>query len=276
MALDQAHDLDDKKEMGFLDHLEELRWHLVRSVAAVFIFAIAAFLAKDFFWNVLIIGPTQSDFWTYRKLCELAALINIDALCTSDMSIEMQNRTLQGQFMVHIKTSLIAGLVMAFPYFFWEVWRFVKPGLKKNEKKASRGITFVVTLLFILGVGFGYFIITPISIDFLYNYSLSEKIKDIPDITNVLGLVATLALASGILFQLPIVSFMLSKAGIVTPQLMRNYRRHAFVVILIISAVITPPDVISQILIALPLTLLYEVSIWISKRVNKRREKALA
>ena len=273
MALDQAHDLDDKKEMGFLDHLEELRWHLVRSVAAVFIFAIAAFLAKDFFWNVLIIGPTQSDFWTYRKLCELAALINIDALCTSDMSIEMQNRTLQGQFMVHIKTSLIAGLVMAFPYFFWEVWRFVKPGLKKNEKKASRGITFVVTLLFILGVGFGYFIITPISIDFLYNYSLSEKIKDIPDITNVLGLVATLALASGILFQLPIVSFMLSKAGIVTPQLMRNYRRHAFVVILIISAVITPPDVISQILIALPLTLLYEVSIWISKRVNKRRKK---
>ena len=276
MALDQSHDIADDKEMGFLDHLEELRWHLVRSFASIFIFAILAFLAKDFFWNVLVIGPTQSDFWTYRKLCELAELINVSALCIEDMNIVLQNRTLQGQFMVHIKTSVIAGLVLAFPYTFWEIWRFIKPGLKKTERKASRGITFIVTLLFLMGISFGYFIITPISVNFLWNYQLSESIQNIPDVSNVLGLVAAVALASGLLFQLPVVSYILSKAGIVTPDLMKSYRRHAFVVILVVSAIITPPDVITQVLIALPLTLLYEVSIVISRRVNKKREKALA
>ena len=276
MALDQQHDTQEDKEMGFLDHLEELRWHLMRSFASVFIFAIGAFLAKDFFWNVMVIGPTQSDFWTYRKLCELSTLINIPALCIDEMNIVLQNRTLQGQFMVHIKTSLVAGLVLGFPYTFWEIWRFIKPGLKKNERRASRGVTFVVTLLFLMGLGFGYFIITPISVNFLWNYQLSASIQNIPDVSNVLGLVAAVALASGLLFQLPVVSYMLSKAGIVTPELMRRYRKHSFVVILVLSAIITPPDVISQILIALPLTLLYEVSIVISRRVNKRREKALA
>ncbi len=275
MALDQAHDLNDDKEMGFLDHLEELRWHLVRSFASVFVFAIAAFLAKDFFWNVMVMGPTKSDFWTYRKLCELGSLIGSPVLCIDEMNISIQNRTLQGQFLVHIKTSLIAGLVLAFPYTFWEVWRFIKPGLKGNERKASRGIVFVVTLLFLAGVAFGYFVVTPLSVNFLYNYKLSADIQNIIDVTNVMSLVASLALACGLMFQLPVVSYMLSKAGIVTPALMKNYRRHAFVVILVISAIITPPDVISQILIALPLTLLYEVSIIISRRVNKKREKAL-
>lgn len=276
MALDQAHDIDNDEEMGFLDHLEELRWHLVRSFASVFIFAIGAFLAKDFFWNVMVMGPTRSDFWTYQKLCQFADLIGTPALCIDEMNIAIQNRTLQGQFLVHIKTSLIAGLVLAFPYTFWEVWRFVKPGLKNNERSASRGIVFVVTLLFLTGVAFGYFIVTPLSINFLYNYELSESIQNIIDVTNIMGLVATLALACGLMFQLPVVSYMLSKAGIVTPALMKSYRRHAVVVILVLSAIITPPDVISQILIALPLTLLYEVSIIISRRVNKKREKALA
>lgn len=274
MALDQLFD-EDEKEMGFLDHLEELRWHLVRSVLAIVVFTVLAFIAKDFFWDVLVMGPTNSDFWTYRKLCEIGDLIGSSALCIDDMRIEVQNRTLQGQFLVHIKSSFVAGLVLAFPYTFWEIWRFVKPGLRTNEKKASRGVVAVVTLLFLMGVSFGYFIVTPLSINFLYNYQLSDQIRNIPDVSNILGTVSTLALACGLMFQLPVASYMLSKAGIVTPELMKRFRRHAIVVILVVSAVITPPDVFSQILIALPLSGLYEISIIISKRVNKRRDKEL-
>ena len=274
MALDQLHD-GDEKEMGFLDHLEELRWHLVRSVASIAVFTILAFMAKEFFWDVLVMGPTRSDFWTYRKLCEVGELIGSQALCIEDMNIMPQNRTLQGQFLVHIKSSFIAGLVLAFPYTFWEIWRFVKPGLRNTEKKASRGIVWVVTFLFLLGVAFGYFVVTPLSINFLFNYTVSEQIQNIPDISNILGLVATLALACGLMFQLPIASYILSKAGILTPALMKSYRRHAIVIILIVSAIITPPDVISQVLIALPLTGLYEISILVSKRINRKREREL-
>lgn len=274
MALDQLHD-GDEKEMGFLDHLEELRWHLVRSAASIAVFSILAFLAKDFFWDVLVMGPTRSDFWTYQKLCLIGDMINSSALCIQDMNIEVQNRTLQGQFLVHIKSSFVAGLVLAFPYTFWEIWRFVKPGLRKNEQKASRGIVWVVTLLFLTGVFFGYFVVTPLSVNFLYNYTISEQIQNIPDVSNILGLVATLALACGLMFQLPVASYMLAKAGILTPATMKNYRRHALVVILILSAVITPPDVISQVLIALPLSGLYEVSIVVCKRVSKKLEREL-
>ncbi len=220
-------------------------------------------------------GPTNSDFWTYRKLCEIGDYIGSSALCIEEMNIQVQNRTLQGQFLVHIKSSFVAGMVLAFPYTFWEIWRFVKPGLRKSERKASRGIVWVVTFLFLTGVSFGYFIVTPLSINFLYNYQLSAQIQNIPDVTNVLGTVATLALACGLMFQLPVAAYMLSKAGIVTPDLMKRYRRHAIVVILTVSAIITPPDVFSQVLIALPLTGLYEISILISKRVNKRREQEL-
>ncbi|WP_420384748.1 twin-arginine translocase subunit TatC [Roseivirga sp.] len=274
MALDQLHE-GDEKEMGFLDHLEELRWHLVRSVVSIVVFTVLAFLAKDFFWDVLVMGPTNSDFWTYRKLCELGQLVGSSSLCIDDMNIIIQNRTLQGQFLVHIKSSFVAGLVLAFPYTFWEIWRFVKPGLRNNEKKASRGVVWVVTLLFLLGVFFGYFVVTPLSINFLYNYTLSDQIQNILDVTNILGTVATLSLACGLMFQLPVASYMLSKAGIITPELMKRFRRHAIVVILIISAIITPPDIMSQILIAMPLTLLYEISIFISKRVNKKRDQEL-
>lgn len=261
--------------MGFLDHLEELRWHLVRSVVSIVVFTVLAFLAKDFFWDVLVMGPTNSDFWTYRKLCELGQLVGSSSLCIDDMNIIIQNRTLQGQFLVHIKSSFVAGLVLAFPYTFWEIWRFVKPGLRNNEKKASRGVVWVVTLLFLIGVFFGYFVVTPLSINFLYNYTLSDQIQNILDVTNILGTVATLSLACGLMFQLPVASYMLSKAGIITPELMKRFRRHAIVVILIISAIITPPDIMSQILIAMPLTLLYEISIFISKRVNKKRDQEL-
>ncbi|MFY0591642.1 twin-arginine translocase subunit TatC [Roseivirga sp.] len=270
MALDQISD-SPEEEMGFLDHLEELRWHLVRAVASVLVFSVIAFFFKDFIFDVLILGPTESNFWTYRMLCELSTVLDTPALCLEPFEMDIQNRNITGQFVWHIKSSLVVGLLIAFPYAFWEIWRFVKPGLRSNEKKASRGIVFVVTVLFLSGVVFGYFIVTPLSFNFLQNYMLSPKIDNNYDLSNIIGMVATLSLACGLMFQLPVVTYILSKAGIVTPKLMRSYRRHSFVVILVISAIITPPDVMSQVLIALPLTFLYEVSILVSKRIERKR-----
>lgn len=260
--------------MSFLDHLEELRWHLIRSASAILVFSIAAFLAKDFVWSTIIFGPTKSDFWTFRKLCELAEVINSPLLCLGeDIPIDLQNRQITGQFTMHIKSSIIVGLILAFPYTFWEIWRFIKPGLRTKEQRASRGAVFVVSFLFLIGIAFGYYIVTPLSINFLANYTLADEIQNIIDIVSLVGLVSTLALACGVMFQLPVVTYFLSKAGIISPKLMKTYRRHSIVVILIISAVITPPDVISQLLIALPLLLLYEISIVISARIHKRMDK---
>jgi|TARA_Y100000114_G_scaffold156637_2_gene184551 sec-independent protein translocase protein TatC len=273
LALDQLH--DDDKEMGFLDHLEELRWHLVRSVVAIVVFSVAAFLAKDFVWKGVILAPIYSDFWTYKQLCYLAELFKTPVLCLGDIPIDIQNRTITGQFTMHIKSSLVIGLVLAFPYAFWEIWRFVKPGLRHSERSASRGVVLAVSFLFITGVLFGYYIVTPLSLNFLGNYSLVDSIDNNIDITSILNTITTLVLACGFMFQLPMATYILSKAGIVTPDLMKRYRRHSIVVILLLSAIITPPDVMSQILIALPLSLLYEISIVISKRINKKREQEL-
>ena len=259
--------------MSFLDHLEELRWHLVRSVIAIFVFSIAAFLAKSFVWDTLIMGPTQTDFWTYVKLCELAERIDAPLLCITEIPIEPINTKITAQFTVHIKSSFIIGLILGFPYIFWELWRFIKPGLHPKERNASRGIVFVVSLLFIIGVVFGYFVVTPISVNFLSNYELSATIANRIEITSIVGLVATLSLACGLMFQLPIASYILAKAGIISPELMKRYRRHSVVVILVLSAVITPPDIISQVLIAMPLLLLYEISITVCKRVVRKAEK---
>lgn len=270
MALDQ---LNDKTEMGFLDHLEELRWHLVRSVIAVFVFTLLAYLSTDFVWGTVILGPTQPDFWTYRKLCELSEILGSPQLCIDEIPISFQNREMAGQFMMDIMSSAVIGLILAFPYVFWELWRFVKPGLRKAEKNASRGAVAVVSFLFILGVSFGYFIITPLSINFLANYKLNDLIENIIDIKSIVGMLTMLTLACGFMFQLPVVSYFLSKAGLVTPALMKRYRKHALVIILILSAILTPPDVMSQVLIALPITALYEVSIVVSRRVEKSSQK---
>lgn len=263
--------------MTFLDHLEELRWHLVRSVAAIFVFTIAAFLAKSFIWDTVIFGPTKSDFWTYQKLCQLAEAVKTPSLCIGgDIPMDLQNREITGQFTQHILSSFIAGLILAFPYAFWEIWRFIKPGLKGSEANASRGAVIVVSFLFLSGVLFGYFIVTPLSINFLASYSLSSTIVNLIDIKSLVSLVVTLALACGLMFQLPVVTYFLSKTGLVTPELMKAYRKHSFVVILVISAIITPPDVISQVLIAFPLVFLYEVSIVISRRIQKQMDEKLA
>lgn len=265
--------MSDEREMSFIDHLEELRWHIIRSMIAIFVFTIVAFISVDFVFNTVIFGPAKPDFWTFRMLCKVGDIINSQALCIDDLPLKIQSRKMTGQFTMHITSSFVIGIIVAFPYVFWEIWRFISPGLHIKERKTSRGAVFFVTLLFAIGVAFGYYIMSPLAVNFLANYQVSSIVFNEFDITSYVSTLITLVLGSGILFQLPIVVYFLSKVGIVTPELMRAYRKHAIVVILILGAMLTPPDPLSQVLIAFPLFGLYEMSIIICRRVTKRRLK---
>lgn len=256
--------------MSFLDHLEELRWHILRSFIAILVFAIIVFLAKTIVFHHIILAPSRPDFITYRFLCKISEILHSSVLCITELPFTIQSRKMTGQFTMHISSSIVIGFICAFPYVFWEIWRFVKPALYSKEKKIARGAVFFVSLLFLSGILFGYYVVSPLSINFLANYQLDPSIINQFDITSYVTIVSMLVLTCGIMFQLPIVVYFLSKAGIVTPSIMRKYRRHALIGTLIISAIITPPDVISQLLISMPLFLLYEVSIYISKLVVKK------
>lgn len=277
MALDQLdvyNDVNsDEKEMSFLDHLEELRWHLIRSIVAILVLAIGVFLAKDFVWHNIILAPSRLDFWTYRMMCRAGEWLHSSTLCINDLPFIIQNRKMTGQFTLHITSSALIGFLVAFPYVFWELWRFIKPGLKAKERKHSRGAVFSVSLLFIIGVLFGYFIISPLSVNFLAHYSVDSAVKNEFELSNYVSTISMIVLASAVLFQLPIVVYFLSKAGLITPSVMKFYRRHAIIVILILGALLTPPDPMSQILIAIPLFGLYQLSIFISAGVLRSKEK---
>ena len=270
MPLDQ---IEEEAEMSFLDHLEELRWHLVRSLIAIFVFTILAFVSKEIVFGQIILGPSKTTFWTYRMLCELSAYFSSPSLCIEQLPFVIQSREITGQFSMHVTSSFVIGLICAFPYAFWEIWRFVKPGLYDKEKKAASGATFFVSLLFMLGVFFGYFVVTPLSINFLANYQLDASILNEFDIISYVNTVMTLVLACAVLFQLPIVVYFATKAGLVSASFLKTYRKHAIVAILILGAIMTPPDPFSQIFIALPLTLLYEVGIVIALRIEKNDRK---
>lgn len=261
-------------EMSFLDHLEAFRWHIVRSFAAILVFSLAAFASKEFVFGTLILGPSRPDFWFYEMACQFGqAVANSTAFCIDELPFIIQSRKMTGQFTMHITTSFVMGIIVAFPYFFWEMWRFISPALYSNEKQYTRGATFFVTLLFMTGVLFGYYIVTPISVNFLANYQVDPSVLNEFDITSYVGTVTMLVLACGLMFQLPMVIYFMTKAGILNPTLLRRYRKHSIVVILILGAVITPPDPISQMLISLPIMLLYEISITISSVVYKRKQK---
>ena len=271
MPLDQVD--DEPGEMSFLDHLEELRWHLIRSLIAIFVFAIAAFISKGIIFGEIILGPSKPSFWTYRMLCNLSKILSSDALCISELPFIIQSRQMTGQFSMHITSSFVIGLICAFPYAFWEIWRFVKPGLYDKERKAATGATFYVSLLFFTGVFFGYFVVTPISINFLSNYQIDPSILNEFDIISYVSTVTTLVLACALLFQLPIVVYFATKAGLVSSSLLKTYRKHSIIVILMLSAVLTPPDPFSQVLIAIPLGLLYQLSILIAVKLEKKERK---
>ena len=269
MALDQYQ--EEEEGMSFLDHLEALRWHLLRAVTAVLIFTVVAFIAKDFVFGVLILGPSKVDFFTYRVLCELGNFLGIPALCINELPFTLQSRQMTGQFSMHMTASMVVGLIAAFPYLFYEVWKFISPGLYAQERNAARGAVFFVSFLFLSGASFGYFVLSPLSINFLANYQLDSTIANEFDITSYVSTLSMLVLASAIMFQLPVVVYFLSMSGLVTSKMLQSYRRHSIVVILIVSAIITPPDVVSQMLIAMPILVLYEVGIVIAKRLEKKR-----
>ncbi|MGF7216789.1 sec-independent protein translocase protein TatC [Spirosoma lacussanchae] len=277
MPLDQLTDEDidtEGKEMSFLDHLEELRWHIIRAAAAILVFTVTAFIFIDDIFEYVLLGPAKTDFWTYRQMCKLADYTGYADLCVKKLTFKLQALGLSDQFTMSLTSSFFVGLSFAFPYAFWEVWRFIKPGLRQSEKRAARGAVFFVSLLFSMGLLFGYFIVSPLAINFLVNYTLSDRIENNIDITSYIGVIVTLALGCGLIFQMPIVAFVLSKVGVLTPAFMREYRRHSWIVILVVAGIITPsPDLYSQILVALPLALLYEISIVVSGRVQKARLK---
>jgi sec-independent protein translocase protein TatC len=269
-------ELSDGTEMSFLDHLEELRWHLLRAGAAVLVFMILAFVFHQEIFRHVILAPKYPDFWTYRMLCKLGNAVNAAGLCVKELDFSIISRDPTGQFMMAITYSIVVGVIVAFPYVFWELWRFVTPGLRKEERRAARGGVFWVSLLFFIGVLFGYYVVAPLAINFLANFKVDESVANQFDISSYISLLIMMVLACGLTFQLPVVTYVLSQVGLLTPGFMREYRRHAFLVILVVAAIITPsPDVFSQLLVAAPLYILYEISITLSARVQRRRLKEL-
>ncbi|WP_255474045.1 twin-arginine translocase subunit TatC [Pontibacter qinzhouensis] len=273
--MNQPYMEEETQEMSFVDHLEELRWHIIRSFSSILVFAVIAFLAKGFVFHDIILAPSRPDFFSYQLMCDLGNRIGSEVLCITDLGFTIQSRQMSGQLSMHIMVSLVLGLACAFPYAFWEIWRFVSPGLYPQEQKNSRGAVFFVSLLFILGLLFGYYVVSPISINFLAGYQVDPSILNEFDLSSYISTLTTLCLSCAVMFQLPVVVYFFTKAGLLTPEIMKLYRRHSMVIILVVAAIITPPDVISQLLIAMPLLVLYEISISVSGSIRKRDLKRL-
>jgi len=264
-------DDEQEDEMSFLDHLEALRWHILRSLAAIIILMVVAFFSKRLLFHDIILAPSRPDFWTYRLLCKLSVILEQPFLCVEKLSFIIQSRTLTGQFTTHIGVSFVAGLVIAFPYVFWEIWQFVKPGLYPKERSMTRGSVFYVSLLFFMGISFGYWILSPLSINFLANYQIDESIQNEIDLLSYIEMLVMMVLACGLMFQLPMVVLVLAKAGLVTADFLRMYRRHAILIIVVIAAILTPsPDMFSQVIVALPIYMLFEMSILLAARVERQ------
>ena len=261
--------------MSFIDHLEDLRWHVVRSVIAVAIGAIIVFVYSDFVVENILFAPTRSDFISSRWLCRLGHFIGIgDTLCFPDVKAKFLENTMTGQFIASFTLSFIGGFIIAFPYVFWEFWKFVRPALSQTERKKTRGVIFWVSLLFFTGVAFGYFILTPFMVNFYFNYKLSPQIEIMPSFSDYLENLVYTTVGIGVLFQMPLLVMVLARIGIVTAKFLRKYRRHAFVIILIAAAIITPStDPFSLTIVTIPLYMLFEASIIIASRINKRQAK---
>jgi len=262
-------------EATFVEHLDDLRKHIIRGLIALIILSIAAFFFNDFLFDKVLLGPKKPDFLTNRVLCRLSEILNSEILCINQHDFKLQNLELAGQFKAHLFVSFLAGIVVGFPYLMWELWRFVKPALTKQELKKTRGVVFYTSVLFFIGVGFGYFLIAPLTINFLANYVATEELVNNFTLRSITTNVTSLTLATGAVFELPVLIYFLTKMGLITPRLMKKYRKHSVVAILILGGIITPPDLMSQLLIAIPLYFLYEFSVGISKRVYKKQQKEI-
>jgi sec-independent protein translocase protein TatC len=264
---------ESEKRYGFMQHIEALRGFLIRSAAAIIIAGIAAFFFKDFIFNNLLFAPRNADFITNRLLCEFGKYMQTQDLCINSKPFQIININLSGQFNTHINLSVVTGILLAFPYIFFEFWRFIAPALTRNEKRKSRGAVFFASILFTFGALFGYFVILPLSIDFLATYNISDKVLNQIGLESYIETVTSVVLSTGAVFELPILIYFLAKIGLIGPEFLKKYRRHAIVVILIIAAIITPPDVFSQTIVAVPLYALYEAGIVIAKRVRMNNLK---
>ena len=264
-------------EMSFVDHLEALRWHLVRAVIVWLVAVIAIFTQIDWVFDNIVYAPARSTFVSYRALCDFSHWLGLgQALCMPAVNIELQGNTISGPFMSAISISVIGGLIIAFPYLFWELWRFIKPALSAKEVRYSRGSLFWVSLCFFVGAGFGYFLLAPFTFNFLGSFKLGTTGAYIyrPTLDDYIDTLNNIILGCGIAFELPIMAYVLGKIGLISAAFLRKYRKYAFVVILILSAVITPsPDWTSQIIVSVPLLILYELSVLIVARIDKQKEK---
>ncbi len=265
-----------EKVMTFWDHLDELRWHIMRSLIAVVVLAIVAFLNREIIFDYIILAPSSSEFFTNRALCKLGDWLSINALCIKDMKLQIINIKMSGQFLTHMYISIVAGFILAFPYVLWEVWRFIKPAMKDNERKYSSGGVFISSVLFLAGILFSYYLIVPLTVNFLGTYQVSESVYNQISLTSYISTVVSVTFAVGLVFELPILVYFLTKIGILTPDFMKRNRKYMYVIMLILSAIITPPDMFSQILVVFPLIVLYEFSIGVSNRIYKKNLEELA
>jgi sec-independent protein translocase protein TatC len=259
--------MEDKKNMSFLDHLEELRWRLVKSAIAIVIFATVIWFYMEWILDHIFLSMRFTNFPTFKLLCD------VFGVCVESIKIDMQSTSLTGQFSYAIMMSIMGGIVLAFPFIFYQLWSFVKPGLKQNERGVAKGIVFYVSILFFIGIMFGYFIVAPLCVQFFGNFQISKAIKNDFTIDSYMGTVISTVFYTGLLFLLPVVVYIFTKLGVITPEYLIKYRKHAIVGILILAAFITPPDLISQVIVGVPIILLYEIGILVSKRVDRRRKK---
>ncbi len=266
---------EPKAEMSFLDHLEALRWHIIKSALAICVFSVIAFIEKDFIFDSIIFAPKNPDFWTNRMMALLADYVGTESLRINTHELQLISIDMSGQFMVHVWTAIIAGFIIASPFVIYQFWSFIKPALYENERRHASGAVFYMSVLFILGIMFGYYLIVPLSVDFLGTYSISSVVINQINILSYISTVTSIVIAGGVVFELPVVAFFLSKVGILTPNFMKKYRKHAYIVLLVLAAIITPPDVFSQIMVCIPLVVLYEVSIIISRKVQKAHQRKL-
>jgi sec-independent protein translocase protein TatC len=267
----------DTAEMGFVDHLEALRWHIVRSILAILVFAVLIFWQHAWVFDNIIAGPINPNFVSYKGFCNLSHFLHIgDALCMPPLQVSMQTTTFGGQFLSLFTIAFVGGFMVAFPYIFWEFWRFIRPALKPKELKHTKFVIFWVSFFFFCGAAFGYFVLAPFTFNFLANFQISglNIMVTKPTLDDYLSNLSDILLGCGLAFELPVVSFALTKVGLISPRFLRRYRRYAIVIILFIAAFITPsPDWISQTIVFIPLMSLYEISIWVSSKAKKDQEK---
>lgn len=262
------------KEMSFLDHLEELRWVLVRSTIAILVLAVFTFFVSDYVFDVIIFGPKSPDFITYRLFCDLSHQLGFaDSICVTEMPFIIQNINVEGQINILVWTCITAGFILAFPYILLQLWNFISPALYENERKYAKLFIFIASLLFFTGVLFGYFVVVPMSVNFFATFKVSDVVQNQFSFDSYIGMIKTSVIASGLFFELPVIIYFLTKLGLITPKFLREYWRYAVVIILIVAAIVTPPDVVSQLIVAIPMLLIYEISIFISVIVYKNQQK---